>query len=133
VCVPHALIRARLVVLSGSHREFESIWDLWARQVQPLAAYAPYMTAVGNHEHYFNWTSYSNRFEMPANESGGFYNFYFSFDYGNVHFTCISSETNYTAGSPQYAWIQQDLAKANANRANVPWVIAVYHRPMVRM
>jgi hypothetical protein len=47
---------------TGSTREFESIWDLWARQVQPLAAYTPYMTAVGNHEHYFNWTSYSNRY-----------------------------------------------------------------------
>jgi acid phosphatase type 7 len=71
------------------------------------------------------------RFQMPGAESGGFANFYFSFDYGNTHFTCMSTEFNYTAGSPQYAWLQQDLAKANSNRANVPWVIIVGHRPMV--
>lgn len=30
--------------------EIEAIWDLWAQQVQPLAANITYFTGVGNHE-----------------------------------------------------------------------------------
>lgn len=47
---------------TGSKREFESIWDLWGNQVAPLASFTPYMTAVGNHESYYNFTSYISRF-----------------------------------------------------------------------
>lgn len=35
---------------TGSEEELEEVWDLWGDQVQPLAAYMPYMFAVGNHE-----------------------------------------------------------------------------------
>lgn len=36
---------------TGSELELEEVWDLWGDQMQPLAAYVPYMFAVGNHEH----------------------------------------------------------------------------------
>ncbi len=75
------------------------IWDLWGEQVSPLANHIPYMTAVGteayplklrfkvltraltflyagNHEKYYNFTSYDHRFHMPGEESGGLGNFY---------------------------------------------------------
>jgi len=71
---------------------------------------------------------------------------WFSFDYGNVHFVSINTETDYS-GSPeqdglvikelyncghfgdQMKWLKADLAKADANRAVVPWIIVVGHRP----
>jgi len=34
----------------GGCGEMEIIWDLWAQQVQPLAANITYVTGVGNHE-----------------------------------------------------------------------------------
>ena len=37
------------------------------QQIQPIAAYVPYMTCVGNHEYYedFNMSSYKAHFSMP--------------------------------------------------------------------
>lgn len=113
--------------------EFEYIWDLWGEQVAPLSNHIPYMTSVGNHEKYYNFTSFIHRFHMPGEQSGGLGNFYFSFDYGGIHFTSMSTEdyeNSYAPGSPQYAWIQQDLAKANNNRKQTPWIVVLGHRPM---
>ena len=51
---------------------------------------------------------------------------YYSVDLGLVHFVALDlnsyyfdSEAAYIA--PQLAWLEQDLAAAAANRANVPW------------
>ena len=74
---------------TGATREFEGIWDLWGRQVQPLASVIPYMTAVGNHEKYFNFTSYRSRIHMPPSEDLSVPNFYYSFDFGSVHFVMM--------------------------------------------
>jgi len=115
---------------TGSTWEVEEIWDVWENQVQPLAANIPYMFAVGNHEHYYNYTSYRTRFQMPGDECGGNGNFWYSIDFGNTHFTFMSTEHDYTPGSPQYNWIVQDLAQANSRRDQVPWLIVSGHRPM---
>ena len=40
-----------------------------------------------------------------------------------VHITSMSTEHPYNVGSSQYDWVEADLAKAAANRANVPWII----------
>lgn len=39
------------------------------REMEPAAARVPYMVCVGNHEHYFNFSGYLNRFAMPAGSS----------------------------------------------------------------
>ncbi len=94
---------------TSATREFEEIWDLWSNQVQVLASVSPYMTAVGNHEKYYNFTSYLSRLDMPFDRNAQ-RNFYFSFDYGLVHFVCICTETyafDYAPGTPQYKWIEQ--------------------------
>ena len=40
--------------------ECEWIWDLWGQQIEPLAAHMPYMTGVGNHEKFYNWTAFTH-------------------------------------------------------------------------
>ena len=37
------------------------------KQIEPIAAYVPYMTCVGNHEYYedFNMSNYKAHFSMP--------------------------------------------------------------------
>lgn len=47
----------------------------------------------------------------------------FSFDYGPVHIVSASTEHDYSVNSAQIQWIQKDLETANANRANVPWIV----------
>jgi len=89
-----------------------------------------------------NFTSYRERFRMPALESGAVNNMYFSFDYGLVHFISVDTEVGYP-GSPegpgtllnagpfgnQLAWLEADLKKATSNRATVPWILVAGHRP----
>jgi len=115
---------------TGSQWELEEIWDLWSNQVEKIAANVPYMFAVGNHEKYYNYTSYRTRFLMPGKESGGEHNFWYSIDYGNVHFTFMSTEHDYQPGSIQYNWLVNDLERANQNRNKIPWLILNGHRPM---
>ena len=52
----------------------------------------------------------------------------YSFDYASVHFIMMSTEHNFTQGSPQYEWMEQDLK--NVNRSLTPWVVMAGHRAM---
>eukprot|EP00039_Didymoeca_costata_P025917 m.14535 g.14535 ORF g.14535 m.14535 type:complete len:592 (+) comp5124_c0_seq1:123-1898(+) len=62
---------------------------------------------------------------------------YFSVDLGLVHFVALDLNM-YNAvddcGEPcrvaQLAWLKQDLAAANANRDQVPWIVAMSHFPL---
>jgi hypothetical protein len=82
---------------------------------------------------------------MPGDESGGYKNMWYSFDYGMVHVVVINTETDFP-GAPsgpntslnggnfqgltqQLAWFAADLQAADNNRAQVPWIIVTGHRP----
>lgn len=72
----------------------------------------------------------------------GEHNFWYSINYGNVHFTFMSTEHPYTPGTPQREWLEkvgeyfigtdrnQDLAEAEKHRDVYPWLIVSGHRPM---
>jgi hypothetical protein len=53
---------------------------------------------------------------------------WYSYDIGLVHFLSMSTEHNFTVGSKQYLFIEQDLE--NVNRTVTPWIIFSGHRPM---
>lgn len=114
---------------------YQATWDDYFRKMELIMAYVPYMAAVGNHEVPFNFTSYRHRFRNPVAESTGDPdNLYFSFDYGNVHVIAYSLEKDIgwapdtEEGGAQYNWLEQDLAAANANRDQVPWIVMYGHR-----
>jgi hypothetical protein len=69
----------------------------------------------------------AKRFTMPqsANSNGVFW---YSFDFGTVHTTVISSEHDLSPGSPQHAWLEQDLQ--SVNRTTTPWLVVETHRPL---
>ncbi|KAI1623513.1 acid phosphatase AphA [Exophiala viscosa] len=48
-----------------------------------------------------NFTTYQHRFYMPGAETGGVGNFWYSFDYGMVHFVTLDGETDFP-NSPEY-------------------------------
>src|SRR5579871_2527630 len=84
-------------------------------------------------------------FSMPSKDSGGLGNFWYSFDYGMVHFVVFNTETDFpnapdepggegaeNAGpfappGTQLAWLEKDLA--SVNRKKTPWIIVGGHRP----
>ncbi|CAE7714124.1 PAP9, partial [Symbiodinium microadriaticum] len=51
-----------------------------------------------------------------------------SYDIGLIHFVGMSTEHDYTVGSEQYIWIDEDLA--SVNRTKTPWIIFGGHRAM---
>ena len=106
--------------------------DLYMQDLEPLASRVPYMVIAGNHEEDGkNFSHYQNRFTMP-----GYDNQFYSFDVGSVHFLGVSTEYYgyfFEYGQQpvfnQYAWLQNDLQKADNNRKNVPWIVGFQHRP----
>lgn len=104
--------------------ELEAVWDMYGRMIEPLAARMPWQTTVGNHENQYDYDAFTKRYRMGAGGSGNG-NFWFSFDVGAVHFASLSSEHPYEAGSPQWQWLEADLAAASGS----DWRVVVIHRP----
>lgn len=59
-------------------------------------------------------------------------NAYYSFDFNNVLFIIMNTQTPYTVGSSQYNFIKDDLAKA-AKKDNTNWIIVVIHEPFIHL
>ena len=63
-------------------------------------------------------------------------NFFWSYNIGPIHLVLFNTEFYYFKqyGSHQimnqWRWLEDDLKKANANRAQQPWIISVAHRPL---
>ncbi|KAG2769028.1 hypothetical protein PC129_g4990 [Phytophthora cactorum] len=139
---------------------YEEIFNKFMNSLTNVMRHMAYMVVVGNHEsechsptcllsdskkdQLGNYSAYNARFRMPSPESGGVLNMWYSFDYASVHFTTISSETDFpnapknayytkrTYGNfgNQLAWLEADLKAAHANRVNVPWIVVGMHRPL---
>jgi acid phosphatase type 7 len=88
--------------------------------------------AAGNHEN--EAAQFYAAFAIPG--SGDYAKSFASFNVGSVHFVLMDDEQIGTSSDPttdpeavaQLAWLQQDLAAANADRASHPFIIAVNHR-----
>ncbi|KAG7381429.1 Serine/threonine-protein phosphatase cpped1 [Phytophthora pseudosyringae] len=133
------------------------VGDIFMQEIEPIAASVPFMVCPGNHETHNMFSHYSQRFRlMPSNENDGVQtmhvggrskvaepkevpnNWFYSFDVGLLHFTIISTEIYFKKTLDvdgdvivrQEAWLEQDLAKANANREQTPWLVVIGHRPM---
>jgi len=121
--------------------------DNFFRNVEQLATKVPYMVSHGNHEDSsVNLAHYIERFRgQPTNaepltfkSSNGVAanTMYFSWDYGLVHYVAISTELWFGVSSSEpnvnlttfLDWFAKDMAKANANRKNAPWIVVHGHR-----
>jgi len=118
-------------------------WEQFFHQIQPIATQIPYIVTIGNHEFDYigqqwspKWGNYGydsrgecgvpfgTRFTMPGNGNG---DNWFSIDYPLVHFTFISTEHNFSVGSDQWNWLENDLKSVDHNKK---WLIVGGHRPM---
>ncbi|KAG1703257.1 hypothetical protein DVH05_008167 [Phytophthora capsici] len=133
------------------------VGDIFMQQIEPMAASVPFMVCPGNHEQHNTFSHYSERFRlMPSNQNTGVEtvhvgghskqaapkavpnNWFYSYDVGLVHFVVISTEIYFKKTfeedgdviARQEAWLDQDLAKANTNREQTPWLVVIGHRPM---
>eukprot|EP00731_Ephydatia_muelleri_P012121 Em0006g1015a len=120
---------------------YSSMWDVYFDQLEPIATRVPYMVGIGNHERNYPNTMpgyYNNsgsggecgiphelRFPMPTpalDEP------WYGFDYGSAHVVIMSTEHQFTEGTPQYSYLENHLK--SVNRKVTPWLIFGGHRPM---
>lgn len=90
----------------------------------PLLAEVPMYASIGNHDMYTeNAVPYKSVFELPQANSDS--EDYYSFNYDNIHFTSINSDIDYSVGSEQYVWLENDLAESEGR-----WNIVFFHHPV---
>eukprot|EP00891_Asterochloris_glomerata_P006762 jgi/Astpho2/6762/fgenesh1_pg.00103_%23_1_t len=123
-------------------RGFETQWDVMQDEYSTVSMQVPTMTTETD------WPGLrpagaSDRFKNTATDSGGecgiptysrfqmptstFLGYWYSFNLGPIHNIAISSELDFTAGSPQFDFVFADLKAVN--RSVTPWVIVHFHRP----
>ena len=88
---------------------------------QSLAKSVPIYPSIGNHD--VPDTAYLDAFYLFANNPAASERYY-SFDYGNAHFIALNTEEDYSPGSAQYQWLENDLATTNKF-----WKFVFMHRP----
>lgn len=95
--------------------------DQWKPQffdpLHALMATRPVITCMGNHEK--DSGLYYDYFEYPGNEA------WFSYRWANVHFIVLDSQKPFEAGTPQFAWLEAELAEPRPQ-----WRIVFFHYPM---
>jgi len=110
--------------------------------IMNYSAHVPYMISHGNHESGFNFAHCTEYFRSQPSDTGVVAtgasqrspnNWWFSWNYGLVHFVTISTEIpfDHPAMVPSMvAWLEQDLKLASANRSSAPWIVVHGHRPL---
>lgn len=54
---------------------------------------------------------------------------YYSYDYNNVHFVVMASESKFQNGSEQFSFVKQDLEEASKNN-DINWIVVTIYRPL---
>eukprot|EP00697_Spironema_sp_BW2_P000969 gnl/Spiro4/11323_TR5977_c0_g1_i2.p1 gnl/Spiro4/11323_TR5977_c0_g1~~gnl/Spiro4/11323_TR5977_c0_g1_i2.p1 ORF type:complete len:487 (-),score=163.52 gnl/Spiro4/11323_TR5977_c0_g1_i2:114-1538(-) len=120
--------------------------DAWFNFVEPLYARVPVMVCPGNHEGMYDFLNYRERFSMPGRARSE--NLYYSFNAGNTHWIAYDTEVYFVyeamtdhggvhrnfgpypqVAKAQLRFIEEDLIRANKERAERPWIVAFGHRP----
>ncbi len=115
-------------VLWGSQ---ESLYATWLDAANTITLGQQMILPVpGNHEN--SSSQFYGNFSLP-NDDGTYAEAFFSFDLGSAHFVMfddqqISTLTTGDEATTALKFIDDDLTKAEANRANVPFLVAVHHR-----
>ena len=114
-------------------------WQAWFHGVEGIIDRLPFVPLMGNHETYDqNWKvrlpeAYLYYFAVPENGSQDFSRYYYSFDYGPVHFIVLNSQWQETEDfkpglmEEQLNWLRQD---ASASRKK--WKVVLVHKDVLQ-
>ncbi|KAI5068227.1 hypothetical protein GOP47_0016572 [Adiantum capillus-veneris] len=110
-------------------------WDTWGRFVEPSTAYQAWIWTAGNHELDFvpdlgetePFKPYLNRFPVPYHASNSTSPLWYSIKRASAHIIILSSYSAYGKYTPQYRWLERELA--NVDRTRTPWLIVLMHSP----
>lgn len=82
-----------------------------------LLSRAPFFGVMGNHDS--NSEMFTQHFSFPEPR------LWYSFNYGCAHFTMLNSNMDFSPGSEQYAWLENDLTMFEPAR----WKFVFFHHP----
>ncbi len=110
----------------------QGAWQQWFTGAAGSQAVMPWMMAHGNHDALA--INYLMQFAQPQVDAPEQSELYFSFDYGPVHLiflndTPLRDDYAGNVAGTQLTWMRADLTRARANRARVPFLVAVHHKP----
>ncbi len=115
---------------SGTDDEYQAaVFEIY----RDLLSRAPVWPTLGNHDTgspgFPGQFPYLDMFTLPTKgECGGVPSGtekYYSFDYANIHFICLDSETSDSGEqSPMMNWLREDLGATDKD-----WIVAFFHRP----
>ena len=115
-----------------------SQWNAWFNSVEAMNTQIPVAPVQVNHEFYTTeWEvdlpiAYDKFFDLPSNGTDKYKNLYYSFDYGDVHFTVLNTQDDeikeYEPNllQDEIDWLRQDLASTTKK-----WKIVLMHRDVL--
>ena len=107
------------LVLALGDLSYDSGAKCWFKIIKPIAEKTK--IAIGNHETESSkkLKEYMKAFNLEKQ--------YYSFNYQNVHFLALSTETAYDEDSKQYKFAENDLEKYS-NYQTIDWIVVFYHK-----
>ena len=107
------------LVLALGDLSYDSGAKCWLKIIKPIAEKTK--IAIGNHETESSkkLKDYMKAFNLEKQ--------YYSFNYQNVHFLALSTETAFDEGSKQYKFAEKDLEKYS-NYQTIDWIVVFYHK-----
>ncbi|MCL4468115.1 MAG: metallophosphoesterase family protein [Deltaproteobacteria bacterium] len=122
------------IIFTGDATEGGHIdeWDDWFQAMSSISPYVVIMPVDGNHES--NSTVFYAQFAVPFANGKTWQNlstkgFYYSFNYGNAHFTIADDETAFgvPVETDEVTWLTTDLQSTQAT--NAEWKFVSNHMP----
>jgi len=119
----------RTALFAGDLVQNGSQYSRWKKEffdpMQPLLARIGTYPALGNHEE--DDRLYFSYFDLPTNGSKGYLEHWYYFDYGNVRFITLDTNTKYRVQA-QLDWLDK-LLETSAQDPKIDFVIAQFHHP----
>lgn len=111
-------------------------WDNWFSAAAGVIDTIPIMPVSGNHENYSPSGKFSMpvcfaaQFRLPGNGPSALQGEVYSFDYGDVHFSVLDSQTGEERQFvPSSLEIQKDWLERDLRSSNKKWKVVLVHRP----
>lgn len=110
-------------------------WNAWFDVVGDMIARIPVVPLLGNHETYDkDWKvrmpeTYLHLFALPRIDREKYQNQFYSFDYGDVHFVVLNTQSQELADfepsldEDEVAWFKEDMAKTTKK-----WKVVLMHK-----
>lgn len=110
-------------------------WNAWFDVVGDMIARIPVVPLLGNHETYDkDWKvrmpeAYLHLFALPRIDMEKYQNQFYSFDYGDVHFVVLNTQSQELADfepsldEDEVAWFKEDMAKTTKK-----WKVVLMHK-----